>query len=181
MMNKRQRDQLIIQHLTRFKILSRNQIAKLIFSNNSNPVNVCNRVMKRLSMDGFVLPVPQTKDQPYLYTANPSPIHHKSNKIDHALKIVDFYIAVGQPETFIIEPIFGGYEPDVYFTSKEVSYCVEIQLTPISHKKMQQKVNQFVSEFGVTHNSKIIVICTNQNYSKISAPNSFKIIHQKLP
>jgi hypothetical protein len=125
--------------------------------------------------------VKQTKDKSYLYTCNPSPIHHKSNKIEHQLKIVDFFIKEGTPENFLIEPILGTYEPDIFFKDKNNnSICVEIQLTPISIKKMQTKINQFVSEYGKEHDAKIIVICSNKNYN-LKIPNGFKIIKQSVP
>ena len=138
--------------------------------------------MKRLTMDGSVLQVKQQKDKTYLYTCNPSPIHHKSNKIDHQLKIVDFFIKEGMPERFLIEPIFGSYEPDIFFKDKNnKSICVEIQLTPISLNKIQTKINQFVNEFDKEHDSRTIVICSNQSYNKLKIPNGFKIIKQSVP
>jgi hypothetical protein len=150
--------------------------------NNSNPVNVTNRVMKRLSMDGSVLPIPQTKDKVYLYTLNPSPIHHRSNKIDHALKIVDFYIQYGTPKQFAIEPTLGTYQPDIMYRDKNNhSICVEIQLTQISVKKMQQKINQFVHEYRKEHDSKILLLCSNANYNGLKIPNGFQLIRKNLP
>jgi hypothetical protein len=133
-------------------------------------------------MAGSCLQVKQQKDKTYLYTCNPSPIHHKSNKIEHQLKIVDFFIQAGTPERFLIEPIFGTYEPDIFFKDKNNnSICVEIQLTPISYNKMQTKINQFVSEWGKEHDSKIFVLCSNQNYNKLKIANGFKIIKQSVP
>lgn len=138
--------------------------------------------MKRLVMDGSCLQVKQTKDKCYLYTSNPSPIHHKSNKIEHHLKIVDFFISAGCPERFLIEPIFGSYEPDIFFKDQNNnSICVEIQLTPISHKKMQTKINQFVSEYGKEHDSKVFVLCSDSSYKNLKIPNGFKMIKQCVP
>jgi hypothetical protein len=133
-------------------------------------------------MAGSVLQVKRERDKPYLYTANPSMIHHRSNKIDHHLKIVDFYIKEGTPSNFIIEPILGSYEPDVMFKDKSNNtVCVEIQLTPISHKKMESKINDFVSEYGKEHDSTIFVLCSNNTYNKLKMPNGFKLIKQPLP
>jgi hypothetical protein len=137
--------------------------------------------MKRLVTDGSCLKVIREKDKTYCYTLNPSPIHHKSNKVNHYLKIVDFYINEGKPEKFLIEPVFGKYEPDLFFKDKSNnSICVEIQLTPISLNKMQDKINRFVSEFGKEHDSKILVIASNEQY-KIKIPNGFKIIKKSVP
>jgi ribosomal protein S18 len=135
-----------------------------------------------MSVDGSVLQVKQERDKPYLYTANPSPIHHKSNKIEHCLKFVDFYIERGCPERFLIEPVFGSYEPDVFFKDKSNnSICVEIQISPISFNKMQRKIEQFVSEYGKEHDSHVFVLCTNQNYSALKMPQGFKLVKQPLP
>lgn len=133
-------------------------------------------------MDGSILSVRREKDKCYLYTANPSPIHHKSNKINHYLKIVDFYIEAKCPSKFLLEPIFGTYEPDLFFQDiNQNNICVEIQLTPISTNKMQTKINQFVKEYGKEHDSKIMVICSDYPYNKIKISNGFKIIKKSLP
>jgi hypothetical protein len=138
--------------------------------------------MKRLTTGGSCLQVRREKEMTYLYTSNPSPIHHKSNKINHYLKIVDFYISAKTPERFLIEPIFGSYEPDVFFKdANNNSICVEIQITPISTVKMQTKVNQFMNEYGKEHDSKILVICSDYPYHKIKVKNGFKLIKQPLP
>jgi hypothetical protein len=133
-------------------------------------------------MDGSVLQVKREKDKCYLYTPNPTPIHHKSNMINHHLKIVDFYIDAGCPDKCIIEPIFGTYQPDLFFKDKrENSICVEIQLTPISNKKMQTKINQFVSEYGKEHDSKILVLCSDYKYNKLNISSGFKLITKPIP
>jgi hypothetical protein len=95
---------------------------------------------------------------------------------------VDFFIQNNCPERFIIEPIFGNYEPDIFFkNASDHSICVEIQLTPISHKKMQTKINQFVTEYGREHDAKIFVLCSNYKYNKLTIPKGFKLINQPLP
>jgi hypothetical protein len=133
-------------------------------------------------MDGSILKVARSKEQSYLYTCNPSPIHHKSNKIEHYLKIMDFYIQAKCPEKCVIEPIFGTYEPDLFFKdASNHSICVEIQLTPISQNKMQNKINQFVSEYGKEHDSRIFVLCSDTSYNKLKIPKDFKLIKQPLP
>lgn len=138
--------------------------------------------MKRLALQNKILPVPRSKDQCYLYTCNPTPIHHKSNKIEHTLKIVDFYIQEGNPKQFLIEPKLGSYEPDVFYRdSKNQSISVEIQITPISLPKMQTKLNQFISEYGKTHDSTIFMICSNQSYTKLKVPPNTKVVHKPLP
>jgi hypothetical protein len=138
--------------------------------------------MKRLTMGGIVLQVPRTRDKTFLYTCNPTHINHKSNKIDHHLKIVDFYIQSGTPDNFLIEPQLGKYEPDIFFKDKSNNtVCVEIQITPISIKKMQEKVNVFVSEFGKNHDSKTFVLCSNNEYNKLQIPTGFRFKKLLLP
>jgi hypothetical protein len=138
--------------------------------------------MKRLVRDGSACSIPRTRDKCYLYTNNPSPIHHKSNKVDHYLKIVDFYIHSGMPDNFVIEPILGSYEPDIFFRDKSNHHiCVEVQISPISHNKMQDKINRFVSEYGKEHDSKVFVLAANHGYKKLDMPKGFKLIRQALP
>jgi hypothetical protein len=135
--------------------------------------------MKRLVTAGSCLPIPRTKDKCYLYAD--LAVNPKSNKVNHFLKIVDFYLASGRPEKFIVEPLLGSYEPDVFFKDKNNnSICVEIQLTAISHKKMQKKIDSFVKEYGKEHDSKIFVICSDYRY-KTNIPKGFRLVCQGLP
>jgi hypothetical protein len=60
-------------------------------------------------------------------------------------------------------------------------YCVEIQLTPISSKKMQEKINQFTSEYEKNHLAKTFILCSNNDYKGIKFPNDFKLIKQLIP
>lgn len=138
-------------------------------------------MLKRLVREGLILQVPRTKDLPYLYTTNPSQIHHKSNKIDHHLKIVDYYIALGCPKNFIIEPLLGEYEPDIFMKdTSQRSICVEIQLTKVANKKIQDKINLFVKEYNVNHDSKTIYLITNSRYN-VTAPNGFMLKQYRMP
>ena len=98
------------------------------------------------------------------------------------MSIVDFFIKEGSPDKFLVEPIFGAYEPDIYFEDKSgKQICVEIQLTPISNKKMQKKVNDFVSEFKKNHMSNTLVLCSNYDYKNLEIPKGFRLIKQPLP
>lgn len=168
--------------LKKFPICSRNQIASLLFNQNSRPVNVCNRVLKRMVMEGKIKQVKRERDQTYLYCQNPASIHPKSPMINHYLKMVDFYIKNGCPNNFLIEPILGSYEPDIMFRDKNnKTICVEIQLTRISIKRMQEKVNQFVKEYGKNHDSLKLIICSERDYTKLTIPKGFTLIHSRLP
>lgn len=113
---------------------------------------------------------------------NPTLIHPKTVKIDHYLKIVDVFIAAGCPETFLPEPVFGEYRPDAYLKdNKDNPICVEVQLTPISTKRMQSKIDQFECEFGREHDAKIMLLVSNNNYDKVKVPDGFKLARISVP
>jgi hypothetical protein len=113
---------------------------------------------------------------------NPAVLHTRSIKIDHHLKIVDFYIHAGMPKVFQVEPNWKKYKPDVYMKDlKGNPICVEVQITPISTKKMQTKIDEFVSSYGKEHDAKVMLLVSNQEYSKIKVPTTFKLIRIPMP
>jgi hypothetical protein len=114
---------------------------------------------------------------------NPAILHTRSIKIEHHLKIVDFYIKAGCPATFIPEPNWKTYKPDVYMKDqKGNAICVEIQLTLISSKKMQTKVDEFVKAHGKKeHDAKIMLLVSNHEYPKVKMPAPFKLYTIPIP
>lgn len=113
---------------------------------------------------------------------NPATLHHRSVKLDHYLKIVDFYIHAGCPDVFIPEPNWKTYKPDAYMTDKKGNaICVEIQLTPISTKRMQSKVDEFISSYGKEHDAKIMLLVSNQEYPKLKVPHTYNVITIPVP
>lgn len=114
---------------------------------------------------------------------NPATLHHRSIKIDHHLKIVDFYIHMGLPVDFKPEPAFPSYKPDVYMKDQKGNpICVEIQITKISAKKMQTKVDEFVKSYGKKeHDAKILLVVTDSEYNKLVVPSGFKIYKIPMP
>lgn len=133
-------------------------------------------------LDGKILQIQRERDKPYIYMPNPAILHSRSIKIDHHLKIVDFYIHAGCPDVFVPEPNWKKYKPDVYMKDiKGNAICVEIQITPISSKKMQTKVDEFVSSYGTEHDAKVMLLVSNNEYSKINIPPSFKLIRIPMP
>lgn len=113
---------------------------------------------------------------------NPTLIHPKGTKIDHYLKIVDFYIHTGCPPHFIPEPNWKNYKPDVYMKdSKGNNICVEIQLTHISSKKMQKKVDEFASTHGKEHDAKVMLLVSSVEYPKVEVPKGFNVITIPMP
>jgi hypothetical protein len=113
---------------------------------------------------------------------NPATLHHRSIKIDHHLKLADFYIHAGCPQIFLPEPNFKLYKPDVYMKNQTGNaMCVEVQITPISTKRMQSKIDEFVSSYGKDHDATHLLIVSNQDYPKITIPSSFKLHRINLP
>jgi hypothetical protein len=114
---------------------------------------------------------------------NPATMHHRSIKIDHHLKIVDFYIHAGCPHIFIPEPNFKTYKPDAYMKDKKGNpICVEIQITPISNKRMQTKIDEFVKSHKYKeHDAKVMLLVSNNEYNQVTYPPSFKLIRLPLP
>lgn len=114
---------------------------------------------------------------------NPATLHHRSIKINHHLKIVDFYIHMGKPETFIPEPNYPSYKPDVYMKDQKGNpICVEIQITKISAKRMQAKMDEFVKSYGKKeHDSRIMLVVTDSQYDKLVVPSGFKIYRIPMP
>lgn len=123
--------------------------------------------MKRLCRDGICCSYPRSKDQCHLYALkgyNP-----KNQKVEHQLKIVDTFINIGCPDQCLIEPELGSYEPDLFYKDHfNRSVCVEVQLTRISLKKMQDKVNNFMKEEGKNHDARLLVICADRDYSMVT-------------
>lgn len=135
-----------------------------------------------MSLNGAISQIQRERDKTYIYMPNPTLIHPRTVKLNHYLKIVDFFINAGCPEQFLPEPTLGEYRPDVYMKdSKGNSICVEIQLTPISTKRMQTKVEQFVEAFGTEHDAKVLLICSDNEYEKIIMPDGFHIARLSVP
>lgn len=113
---------------------------------------------------------------------NPATLHTRSIKIDHQLKIVDFFIHAGCPSSFHIEPNWKEYKPDVYMKDKKGNaICVEVQITPISTKKMQKKMDEFVATHGREHDARVMLLVSNNEYQKVTIPNTFKLIRIPMP
>lgn len=146
----RKRDLAILRDLERFRVLSRNDIIDLHFSNLKQPVTSCNTVLKRLRRDGYI--EVNTDQQPYLYFASPAPIKKDSAKIPHFLKIVEFYkslLPYEKPKLFIVEPKYqkGYMEPDVFMIFKNGVFFVEIQRSIYSQKVIDEKIRRYESYY----------------------------------
>jgi competence CoiA-like predicted nuclease len=91
------------------------------------------------------------------------------------MAIADFYDRIGKPEKYIVEPDLNyEYRPDVYMEYKGEQIVVEIQLTQISTKKMQQKVDMWISGYEKHHFAKKMWIVSDHLY-KLEVPVGFDI------
>lgn len=132
-----------------------------------------------MTLTGSILQVPREKDKTYLYMPNPALVHGKSQKVNHHLKVVDVYIYFGCPEVFTIEPVFSHYRPDAFMIDGNGhNICIEVQLTPISKTKMQQKIDNFRATFHDHHCYNLYII-TDHRYDGLKVPEGFHI--HKLP
>lgn len=133
-----------------------------------------------MTLEGSILQIPREKDKTYLYMPNPAMIHGKSQKVNHHLKVVDVFISLGCPVNFYIEPEYGHYRPDAYLIDELNKHiCIEVQLTPISKTKMQQKIDNFVATYLNEHHAREMYLYTDHRYDGIKIPEGFKV--HKLP
>ncbi|PFW05332.1 hypothetical protein COL22_23300 [Bacillus thuringiensis] len=144
-MNKR--DQCIIDDLYRFRVLTRDQIISLHFSDLKKPISNCNLVLKRLQDRGYIKALRNFK--PYVYISSDSKIKECSQKILHFLAIADVYVEMKQYDTplnLIVEPKFaekGAVEPDLFCCWKKSAFFVEVQRTIYSEKVMNDKISRY--------------------------------------
>lgn len=113
------RDKAIIKDLSKFRVMDRDSIAELHFSNLKNPKYAANNVLLRLLRDGHI--ERSTSFIPYVYFATETNIKKNSQKIHHFLAILNVYkelVKLGNLETFLVEPKYGKKgdcaEPDIF-------------------------------------------------------------------
>ncbi|PDY14143.1 hypothetical protein COO16_04045 [Bacillus pseudomycoides] len=144
-MNKR--DKCIIDNLYRFRVLTRDQIISLHFSDLKKPISNCNLVLKRLQDRKYIKALRNFK--PYVYIPSDSKIKENSQKILHFLAIADTFIEMKQydtPTNLIVEPKFtkkGAIEPDLFCLWKKSAFFVEVQRTVYSEKVMNEKISRY--------------------------------------
>lgn len=145
------RDRAILDSLEMFRVLDRDQLIALHFSDQKQPVVTCNRVMKRLQLLGRV--TSNKNVRPYDYFLNPSPIKKDSMKLAHFKQIADFIIDArkyDQKIQFEVEPKVGNkstIEPDVFMIWNKAPFYVEIQRTQYSKSVMNQKIKRYKDYF----------------------------------
>ncbi|WP_308201605.1 replication-relaxation family protein [Priestia endophytica] len=144
MMNNR--DKAILNDLQRFRVMTRDQIAKLHFQGLKNPSNSANAVLKRLTRDKYIKA--NKLWSPYLYTLEENKIKKDSQKIPHFLEIVNCYMdikSLREPKHLIVEPKYGkgNIEPDLFIMLGKQPLFIEIQRNLYTNKVMQDKIDRY--------------------------------------
>jgi hypothetical protein len=147
------RDKAIIKDLNKFRVMDRDSIAEIHFSETKNPKKSANNVLLRLLRDGKVQR--STAFIPYVYFGPEVNIKHNSAKIGHFLAIVDVYKELkklGNLGTFLVEPKFGKKgecsEPDIFCQYRKTNFFVEVQRTVYSEKQMNEKLDRYIDLFN---------------------------------
>jgi len=143
----KKRDRAIIETLELFRAMSRDQIAELFYGNLKSPTTNANFALKRLRDRGYI--EANTERQPYVYFPKPARIKQDGQKVDHFLKIADFYLqlkrAGGAIKFIHVEPqyIDGKIRPDICVMWQGSVFFVEIQNSHYTHKVMAEKFRRY--------------------------------------
>lgn len=143
----RKRDVDILKDLERFRVMSRDHIAGLYFSNTKSPVTNANFVLKRLIRDGYIKA--HTKYRPYAYSLKEEVMKTNSRKIMHFLGIVDCYQMFKEEyaiEEFLVEPKFekGFMEPDgLMRLDNGCSFFIELQRKFYTAGELNEKLTRY--------------------------------------
>jgi hypothetical protein len=105
---------------------------------------------------------------------NPTIIHPNSTRTNHFLAIADFFIRIGQPDIYEVEPdLKHNYRPDAYTILNQEQVAIEIQLSHVSNKKIQEKIEGFVDSFKKgKHQAKRLWLVTDRPF-KYTVPSGF--------
>jgi hypothetical protein len=176
------RDKAIIKDLNRFRVMDRNSIAELHFSDVKNPITAANTVLLRLLRDGHLQRT--TSTSPYCYFGPNVQIKQNSAKLGHFLAIVNTYKEMrklGAIDTFLVEPKYvpkgKGAEPDIYAVMRKTAFFIEVQKTVYSEKQMAEKLDRYVDLYnaGIMGQSfPHVLILSDQRYA-IDSSYPFKV------
>lgn len=174
------RDKAIIRDLNKFRVMDRDSLAELHFSNLKNPNYAANNVLLRLLRDGQIQR--STAFIPYVYFGPEVQIKKNSAKIGHFLAIVEVYKEIrqlGQMDTFLVEPKYGKKgmaEPDIYCQYRKTGFFIEVQKTVYSEKQMNEKLDRYVDLFNAKLMNPFprVLILSEQRYA-IDGEYPFKI------
>jgi len=144
----KKRDLEIISTLQQFRAMTRDQVAELFFGHTKKKALNANDVLKRLRDRGYI--EADTNRQPYVYFPKPSRIKASGQKVNHFLKITEFYLqlrAHGEKDLkhFAVESQFPNVDvrPDVCMFWRGSAFFVEVQNTQYTAKVMQQKIARY--------------------------------------
>ncbi|PKR82440.1 hypothetical protein [Heyndrickxia camelliae] len=177
------RDKAIIKDLNKFRVMDRDSIAELHFSNLKNPQLAANNVLLRLFRDGQIQR--SVSFFPYVYFGPEVQIKKNSQKISHFLAILDVYKELrklGSLESFLVEPKYGNKseyaEPDIYCFFRKTPFFIEVQRTIYSEKQMNDKLDRyaelFKSDILADKNTRLIIL-SEQRYPLDDNNYPFKI------
>jgi hypothetical protein len=168
-----ERDKSILKDLNKFRVMDRDSIADLHFSNLKNPSYAANNVLLRLLRDGQLQR--STAFVPYLYFGSETNIKKDSAKIGHFLAILNVYKELkqlGNMGTFLVEPKYGkkgdNAEPDIFCQYRNTNFFVEVQRTLYSDKQMNEKLDRYINLYnsGIMANPfPHILILSDQRYA----------------
>ncbi|MGG3799010.1 replication-relaxation family protein [Metabacillus fastidiosus] len=175
----RKRDRMIIDALELFRALSRDQVAEMFFDHLKSPVTNANFALKRLRDRGYI--EANINRQPYVYFPKPSRIKTNGQKIDHFLKIADFYLqlkrAGGSIKFIHVEPQYmnGSIRPDVCVKWRDQIWFVEIQNSHYTHKVMQEKMTRYQDFYDSSQWKELPFVKSKFPYVWILADHKYKI------
>ncbi|UKL30054.1 replication-relaxation family protein [Bacillus phage PK2] len=144
-MNKRDRE--ILNSLRQFRVLDRDQLISIHFNELKQPVVTCNRIMKRLQLNGHV--EVNKNVRPYDYFPSQSPIKKTSGKLSHFKAIADFVIEArkfGRVSEYEVEVKLGKkgtVEPDLFMLWNGTPFFVEVQNSYFNQKQMSKKLERY--------------------------------------
>jgi hypothetical protein len=176
------RDKSIIKDLKRFRVMDRDSIAELHFSNVKNPKDSTNHVLLRLLREGEIQ---RTKSfVPYVYFGPEVNIKKNSAKIGHYLAILNTYKEMRKTgkklTTFKVEPKYGNkgiVEPDVFAEYRDTHFFIEVQNSIFSEKQMNEKLTRYIDLFysGIMAEPFPHVLILSEQHFSIDIDLSFKL------
>lgn len=170
-----QRDKDILEDLKRFRMLDRDQIIAIHFSNTTHAITNCNRVLQRLTLKGLIKA--DRTLRPYRYFLSNRKLKMEGQKSNHFRSIADTYIEMLQEDAlslFEVEPKLGGkgtVEPDVFAIWQGTPFFIEVQRSMYTKKVMDEKIKRYEAFYEskewmeFTDKFPIIIIISDYKYS----------------
>lgn len=140
------RDRAIIDDLTRFRCLSRDDIAAIHFPSVKDPIKAANSTLLRLYRQGLV--DRSANYEPFVYFPVESNMKKSSQKIPHFLKIAGVYrelLVYDKPKLFHVEAKYakGLAEPDVFTIFKNSPLFIEVQRSVYNQTQINEKIERY--------------------------------------